>query len=328
MFVRWCQGDNFDLWVQTTSNDAGSKRLDTGSRIITATKTRTSIVIFTDESMYSVSLAGGQDVYQILPIANSVKIIAKGAAVDVGGVIYFMGEKGFYYYDGTVHDLPCDISDYVFGTTSDPTSGLNRQMASKVTSRVRLSFFEILWSFTSNSGDENDSTAIYNWQTQCWYKSSIERECGLDKNVFYGTQIGFNDTGVFLEETGTDVGTEEALFNFLQTWEGEFSMTSRRDVPQNQTLWSNASGSMLMLVHSLIPDFKEMLGSVSVQLQGREFTNDPLVYGDLLSVTPTVDQVDPQFCQRRVSVYMESVSMGDFWRADFWRALATPYGRR
>lgn len=328
MFMRWCEGDNFDQWVETDLNDAGSKRLDNGSRIITAAKTRTSIVIFTDEGMYSVSLAGGNDVYQVLPIANSAKIISPGAAVDVNGVVYFMGEKSFYYYDGTVNDLPCDISDYVFGTQTDPTSGINRQMASKATCHVRLLFFEIHWHFCSNSSDENDSTAIYNWQTQCWYKSSIPRECGLDKNVFYGVPIGFNDTGTYLEETGLDVGTEEGLFNFLLTWEGEFSMTSRRDVPQNQTLWSNASGSMLMLIHSLVSDFKEIAGSVTTQLRGRDFSSDPLVYGDELVVDGTTGQVDPQFCQRRVALYMESVNIGDYWRMDYWRALASPYGRR
>lgn len=335
MFVRWCEGDNFDNWVPldgsipgTVGNDAGSKRLDTGSRIITAVKTRTSIVIFSDVSLYSVALVGGTDVYQITPLAQSVKIMSKGAGVDVYGVVYFMTETAFAYFDGSLHDLPCDIADYVFGTKSDPTSGINRKMASKVTARVRLEFFEIIWSFPSNSSDENDSTAIYNWQLQIWYKSSIARESGLDVNDFYDTEIGFNDTGVFLEETGTDVGTEEGLFNFLMTWEGEFSMTSRHDVPQNQTLWSNASGSMQMLVHSMIPDFKEMIGSVTVQLQGREYTNDPLVYGDRIVVNTTTDQVDPQFNQRRVALYMESVNMGDYWRMDYWRAIASPVGRR
>lgn len=328
MFVRWCEGDNFDNWVQLETNDAGSKRLDTGSKLITACKTRTSIVIFSDECLYSVALVSGTDVYQIIPLAQSVKIISAGAAVDVFGVVYFMTEKGFAKYDGALHDLPCDIADYVFGTATDPTSGLNRKMASKVTARVRLAFFEIHWSFPSNSSDENDSTVIYNWQLEIWYKSSINRECGLDTNDFYRTQIGFNDTGVYLEETGTDVGTEEALFNSLQTWEGEFSMTSRHDVPQNQTVWSTASGSMIMLLHSLIPDFKEMIGSVTVQCLGREFTNDPTVYGNRLIVDTSTDQVDPQFCQRRVAIYLESVTMGDYWRMDYWRALASPVGRR
>lgn len=328
MFVRWCIGDNFDDWVETELNDAGSKRLDTGSRLITAVKTRTSIVFFSDESLYTVSLVGGSDVYQVTPLGKSSRIISPEAGVDVFGVVYYMTEHGFAFFDGAIHDLPCDIADYVFGIETDPTTGLNRGMASKVTARVRQDFFEIIWSFPSNSSDENDSTAVYNWQLQVWYKSSIARESGLDTNAFYDTPIGFNDTGVFIEETGTDVGTEEGLFNFLLTWEGEFAMTSRRDVPQNQTLWSTASGGMLMLVHSLIPDFKEMAGSITVQCQGRDLSNDPTVYGDRLIVDPTVDKVDPQFSQRRVAIYMESVAMGDYWRMDYWRAMASPIGRR
>ena len=112
------------------------------------------------------------------------------------------------------------------------------------------------------------------------------------------------------------------------TWEGEFAMTMRHDVPQNQTLWATASGSMLVLLHTLYPDFKELTNSIVVQCQGREFTGDALVYGDRLTVTPTTKQVDPQFSQRRVSIYMENYNLGDFWRADAWRLLSSPVGRR
>src|SRR5438105_1054341 len=176
MFVRWSQGDNFDVWVETESNDAGAKRLDTGSRLVTACKTRTSILIFSDEGLYTVSLAGGQDVYQITPLGGSFKIISPGACVDVNGVVFFMGQKSFFYYDGTIQDLPCEVADYVFG--SDATPRMNRQMASKITARVRQETTEILWSFPSVDSDENDSTAIYNWTEKCWTVSSIKREVG------------------------------------------------------------------------------------------------------------------------------------------------------
>lgn len=328
MFVRWCTGSDFDDWVETVTNDAGSKRLDTGSRIITAVKTRTSIVIFSDLCLYNTSLVGGTNVYQITPLAQSVRIIGPEAACEVYGTVYFMTESGFASFNGTLSDIPCDIADYVFGVKTDPTTGINRKMQSKVTCRVRKDFFEVLWSFPSNSSDENDSTAIYNWQLGVWYKSSIARESGLDTNDFYGVPIGFNDTGTYLEETGTDVYTEEALFNSLTTWEGEFAMTSRHDVPQNQTLWSTSSGGMFMLLHSLIPDFKEMVGSVTVQAFGRDYTNNPTVYSDRFTVDTSVFQIDPQFCQRRVGVYVESDTMGDYWRMDYWRALASPVARR
>ena len=326
MFMRWCVGDNFDDWVETESNDAGAKRLDTGSRLVTACKTRTSILMFSDEGLYHVALTGGQDVYQVTPLGGAFKIISAGAAVDVNGVVYFMGQKSFFYFDGTIHDLPCDVADYVFG--SDATPRMNRQMASKITCRVRQETTEILWSFPSVDADENDSTVIYNWTQECWYVSSIKREVGGDKNVFYGAPIGINDGGVFTDETGMDVDVEQPLFNFLETWEGEFAMTARHDVPQNQTLWSTASGSMLVLLHTLYPDFKELTNSIIVQCRGREFSGDSLVYGDRLTVTPTTKQVDPQFSQRRVAIYMENYNMGDFWRADLWRLLSSPVGRR
>lgn len=332
MFMRWCQGDNFDVWVETVSNDAGSKRLDTGSRLVTAVKTRTAILIFSDEGLYTVSLTGGQDVYQVTPLGGSFKIISAGAGADVDGVVYWMGLNSFYFFNGVINDLPCDVADYVFGSAGTPR--MNRQMQSKITCQVNQSFTEITWNFPSVDSDENDSRVVYNWASQVWYVSSIKREVGSDVNVFYGTPIGINDQGFFMDEDGFDRDVEEPLLNFLQTWEGEFAMTMRHDVPQNQTLWANASGSMLMLLHTLYPDLKELSnisgGSpfLTVQVQGREYSGDPLVYGDILTITPTTDQVDPQFCQRRASIYTENYNFGDFWRMGDYRGLATPVGRR
>lgn len=326
MFVRWCIGDDFDNWVETASNDAGSKRLDTGSRIITAVKTRTSIVIFSDEGLYSTSLVGGQDVYQITPLGTAVRIIGPNAGVDVMGVVHFMSQKGFNYYDGTIHDLPCDVANYVFGTPAVPV--LNRQMASKITCEVRLDYFEIRWNFTSMDSDENDRVVIYNWQMQCWYVSSINREIALDTNVFYGTPIGFNDTGVYLEETGFDINSEGALYNFLDTWEGELSASTRADIPQTTTIWGQSTGQYLLLIHSMFPDFTQLEGSVTLQMRGREYTADPVVYSELHTIDETTEQADVQFCQRRVSVHMESNTMGDFWIMDTWRADGTPNGRK
>lgn len=327
MFVRWCVGDDFDQWVETTANDAGSDRLDQGSRMITAVKTRTAVLAFSDEAIYNVALVGGTDVYQFIPLdSEGVTIISPNAAVDVLGVPYWMGQKGFYNYNGTINYLPCDILDYVFGSAD--YAGMNRSVQDKVTVRLREDFTEILWSFPSNNSDENDSTAIYNWQLQCWYISSIPREHGLDTNVYFGTPIGFYDTGVFLEETGTDVDVEEALFNQLTTWEGELSAIGRSDAGQNQTIWSQSAGSEIMRLHKLFPDFKELTGSVTFQCRGRDRSADDLVYGEQMVCLPTTTYMNPEFRQRRISIYTESDTMGDFWRMDTLDGESIPYGRR
>lgn len=327
MFVRWCVGDDFDTWVETTANDAGADRLDQGSRLITACKTRTSVLIFSDEAIYNTALVGGTDVYQITPLdAEGITIISPNAAIDVGGVVFFMSRKGFYNYNGTINYLSCDILDYVFGSKDFP--GINRAMQDKVTVRLREDFTEILWSFPSTNADENDSTAIYNWTLQCWYKSSIPREDGLDTNTYYGTGIGFNDTGVYLEETGTDINNEEALFNQLTTWEGELSSIGRTDAGQNQTIWITSAGSEVMRLHKIFPDFKELDGSVTFQTRGRERSGSQLVYGNRIVCLPTTDFMEPEFRQRRISIYMESDTMGDFWRMDTLDGESVPYGRR
>lgn len=334
MFMRWCVGDNFDDWVETASNDAGSERLDIGSRLITACKTRTSFLIFSDENLYNASLVGGTDVYQVLPLdAAGVSIISPNACVDVLGKAYWMGQNGFFNYDGTLTIMQCDVLDYVFGSkgyaaTGIGYPGMNRSMQDKVTCRIRENFTEVLWSFPSLNSDENDSTVIYNWAMQCWYISSIPREHGLDTNTYFGVPIGFNDTGVYLEETGVDVSDEEALFNFLATWEGEITSTGRNDPAGNQTMWVTTAGSSVMSLLKLIPDFKQLTGSVTFQAQGRESSGSPLVYGQRLVCLPTTAFLEPEFRQRRISIYMESDTMGDFWQMDTLDGESIPYGRR
>ena len=139
MFVRWSQGDNFDVWVETESNDAGAKRLDTGSRLVTACKTRTSILIFSDEGLYTVSLAGGQDVYQITPLGGSFKIISPGACVDVNGVVFFMGQKSFFYYDGTIEGIRGTVAERCAPGDAQRCSGFRsrRPRARKPTRALR-----------------------------------------------------------------------------------------------------------------------------------------------------------------------------------------------
>lgn len=329
MFVRWCTGDDFDDWVpQETAaetNDAGSKRLDQGSRLITACKTRTSVLIFSDEALFNTALTGGSDVYSITPLGSSVRIIGPNAAVDVAGVVYFMHTKGFAYFDGTYHDLPCEIADYVFG--SDKTPVFNRMMASKVYAEVRLDYFEVRWHFCSLDSEENDRVAIYNWQMQCWYVSDIARECSMDKNVFFGVPIGFGDRGMWQEETGQDAGTEEPLLNWLETWEGEISVSTQASVPQTGTIWGQSSGQFMLLVHRMWPDYVELEGTCSLQMRGRDQSGSDQVFGEHFPIDASTLTADVQFCQRRVSVYVENYDWSSFWRMDLWRADGTPNGR-
>lgn len=304
MFIRWCVGDDFDDWVATDTNDAGSKRLDTGSKLITAVKTRTNIIAWSDKALYAGNPVAGTDVVEWVPLGRVQPIISKNAAIEIDGVIYWMGEDDFYMYDGTISTLPCDMRQYVF-------SEINRPMQSKVYCRYIREFNEIRWHFTSIYAEENDRTAIYNTRERCWYPSSIRRECGLDRVGFYGKPASFYDERTFLDEDGTDEGTDEALIAFLETFDGEI-----------------AAGAWDMEVAKMIPDFKELEGSIDVQLFGRQRPQESLLYSRLANVTSSTGEFTLPFKRKRIGMHLESNDMGDHWRMDTWQTRIVPHGRR
>lgn len=308
MFVRWCEGDDFDAWLITDENDAGSKRLDNGSKIVTAVKTRTQILVFTNNHLYGLSLVGGLDVYDFLPLGACLPPVSKMAVVDVDGIVYWMGKTDFYYFDGTIHVLPCEINSYVF----DKRTGINREMASKVHGRISRDFTEIRWSFCSLDNEENDREAVYNWTEKCWYPSSMARESGLDTNVFYDVPVAFKDGRMFLHETGVDLEDDDPMVSFTESFEGEIAM-----------------GAYDMLLHELIPDFERLEGSLDVTVFGRNFPQEPREELDAVTMDiNTATLQDVGFCKRNIGFHVESHEVGDDWRMNNWRVSVGPYGKR
>jgi hypothetical protein len=305
MFLRWCAGDNFKDWVATSTNDAGSKRLDIGSRLVTAVKTRTQILLFTNKHLYGQSFVAGSKVYDFLPLGSCEPPISRMAVIDRNGIVEWMGTGSFHRFDGTAREIRCDITDYVFGA-------LNKEMGSKVHARLVLERTEVHYSFTSTDNDENDREAIYNWDEDCWYPCSIARECGLDSTAFHGVPLCFQDGAAFLHETGTDRDLEDPMVAYLESWEGQI-----------------ADGGYDMLMHELIPDFRELEGSIDVSVFGREEPQAPRMDSDVQVVTAATELVqDIPFRARRIGLRVESHELGDQWRMDTWQVKAGPYGRR
>lgn len=313
MFVRWCVGDDFEQWTASATNDAGSKRLDVGSRLISAVKSGRGILIASDKGIYWLSVVGGQDVYQIDFLGQSVKLIAKRAIVDVGGVIFFMGEDDFYVYDGALSILPCEVHSYVFGSPDEGIDGINRIAASKVQASYNKEFTEVWFEFAAGEELENNRVAIYNTEEKCWYVSEMARETRGDKNPYFGYPVAFSGGQMWLHENGTDMGEGEGaqpLVAFLESFEGDISDGSE------------------MLVNSLVPDFKFMVGDAEVQLFGRNFPADERRETNFRIVSPDTRKVDMRFRARQVGMRIESITVGDNWRMGTWRLLAGPVGRR
>ena len=304
MFVRWCAGEDFDDWTSTDENDAGSKRLDIGSRLITAVRSRDQALVLTDRAAYGQSYVAGDLVFDFRPLGESMKPVSRHSGVDVNGVIYFMGEDDFYIYDGTLRVMECEIATYVF-------KDINRSAQSKVHARVNREFTEIWWSYPAVGSSENNRTAIFNYKDNLWYISTIPRECGLDRNRRYGVPVAFRNGQMFLHETGVNADSAP-LTAFLESFEAEI----------------DEGGNGYGLVNALIPDFKRLTGSIDMNLFGRNYPASAQVNSAVRNVLPATERVDIRFRKRQMGLRVESNDLGDDWRMGKWRVKVTPHGRR
>ncbi len=307
MFMRWTEGDDYDAWIISETNDAGSKRLDTGSRLITAVKTNRQILLFTDKAVYTTSLVGGNDVYETVIAARAPTIISKNAGVDVDGIVYFMAQDDFYYFDGTLRPLNCDILDKVFGTPTTP--GINRAMQSKVAVRLVREFNEIWWSYPSGNSVENNATAVYNYLDKSWTFSSTPRECGIDKSAFYEFPVALSAGKVYLHETGADADTLP-LPSYLESWE-----------------WEVLAGSMALEISRLQGDFPIITGDLTVTLFGRNRDKATRDTGPARVFNSANRERTPKFKKQQLGFRIENATLGTRWRMDMWRAKLIPHGR-
>lgn len=308
MFIRWCVGDDYNAWIASSTNDAGSKRLDVGSRLISAVKTRQGILVFSDKGLYWGSVVGGQDVYRFEGLGEIAKLVSKRAAIDADGIVFAFCENDFYLWDGTWQVLPCEIREWVFGTPENP--GITRVAQSKVQAGRLKEFEEIYWDFPANGALENNRRAIYNTVERCWYKSSVAREASGDKNGFQGFPVGLSGGRVWLHENGVNAAGA-AIVSFLESYEAEFG-----------------EGDFEMLLNHLVPDFKRLVGSVDVTVFGRDYPGAPLRTENAGAVTATTERLDPRFRGRQVGIRIESNDLGDDWRMGTWRIIAGPIGAR
>lgn len=309
MFVRWCVGDDYEDWLATSTNDAGSKRLDLGQRLIGAIKTRQGILIASDKGLFWLSVVGGQDVYNIQGMGEVPKLVGKRAWVDVGGTVYGLFENDFYFWDGALQILDCEIREYVFGTRDSP--GINRQAQSKVQAVWIKEFEEIHWHFAADNAVENDRVAIYNLKEKCWYPSTIARETAGDKHGAYGYPIGISGGRVWLHENGVNAGTGVALPTLLESYEAELG-----------------NGDYEMLLTELVPDFVRVAGSVAVTVIGRDYPAAAQRTESVGSLTSATQQLYPRFRGRQVGLRFASTAVGDDWRMGQWRMKVGPVGAR
>lgn len=312
LLIRWASSEDFSDWIITTTNSAGDLRLDVGSEIITAVESRGDILIWTDESLHAMQFIGGDLVFALRHLGQSVKIISPNAAVDVNGIVYFMAEDDFLMYDGVLRVMDCDVRNTIF-------DNINLDQGRKVYSGVNKLFTEVWWVYSSENAQSNDRYVKYNYYDNVWDFGTIERSAWHDSSSHFNQKpYGTVDGKIFLHETGLDEADPEGnitpMFSFIESYDVDID-----------------EGVYHLFVRKMIPDFEKLEGSVDLLLTAKAYpssTGVEVVAKGPFTISPTTAFINPRIKGRQISMRIESDALGDDWRMGTWRAQIRRKGRR
>lgn len=204
MLIRWSDQENPYMWAPAVTNQAGSIRLSHGSEIVTAIQTRQEIVVFTDQSIYSMQYLGPPYVWRTELLGDNVSIMGPNAAALASGVLFWMGVDKFYMYDGRVQTLSCDLRRYVF-------QDLNILQRQQVYAGTNEGFNEIWWFYCSKDSLVSDRYVVYNYLEKTWYYGTMGRTAWLDSGLLsYPIAATYNNLLVNHEDGIDDLETGSA----------------------------------------------------------------------------------------------------------------------
>lgn len=176
MLVRWSDQNNQYQWVPDIANQSGEFRLTHGSYIVASQVTRQENLVWTDAALYSMQYLGPPYVFSFQVLMDNISIISPNAVTTVNNITYWMGIDKFYYYDGSVHTLPCTLWQYVF-------EDLNVDQSFQVFSGSNSGYNEVWWFYCSEATSVVDRYVIYNYLDQVWYSGTMSRTAWLDSGI-------------------------------------------------------------------------------------------------------------------------------------------------
>ena len=202
--VAWCcqesLGDTLLTatdWVSTTLNTAGDFQLPGTGRLVCGARARNETLIWTDEDLFAAQYIGGTLIYAFTQLGQKCGIIAPQAKAVVDGRAAWMGQQGFWVYDGYVKPAPSEVSDYVFRQ-------FNRSQRIKCWAEARTDYGEIWFHYPSNvSGGECDRYVIWNYWENHWTMGTLPRTAGIDRGAFTFPILASSEPLLYEHETGS-----------------------------------------------------------------------------------------------------------------------------
>ena len=337
MFIRFSDQENINLYSPTAVNTAGTFRLQDGTKIVGALKAKETILVWTDNALYTMKFIGAPFTFGFEQVGTNCGLIGKNAAVEIDGVAYWMSANGFFSFDGTVKSLQCSIEDYVYNQI-DTTKG--QQIAAGIDNLHT----EVVWYYTSTSSDFNDQYVVYNYgesspQLQIWYPGTEARTSWIDAAVYpnpFGTKYNSTSNGTFPVIVGQDglgqtvyfehhVGTDQVNPDGSTT-----AITSTLTSFDFDLAIEGTAGEFFLAMRRSIPDFKDLQGNIQMTLAVKRYPSESSTTTTLspFTITTSTTKVDTRARGRFANINIANTGISEDWRFGTLRLDLQPDGRR
>lgn len=311
LLIRWCDVNNYDVWIGNAVNQAGSYRIPKGSRIVSALQGPQQGLIWTDTGVWAMQYTGPPYVYSFNEIGTGCGLIGRKAAGTINGAVYWMGPSSFYSLSGGgVVPVACPIWDVIF-------QDIDTNNHSKIRCAVNSRFGEITWFYpTIGSGGEVSAYAKYNVNLQVWDFGTLARTAWIDQSVL-GPPIGADPNlgYIYQHETSTDADNLPMLSSFRT---GYFTLSD---------------GDVKTFIDQVWPDMKwgyyggVQNATINLTFYVTDYPGQtPTAYGPF-PLTEGTTFISPRFRGRLVSIELSSDDIGSFWRIGNMRYRFQPDGK-
>mgnify|MGYP004447422635 FL=1 len=337
MFIRFSDQEDINTYTPSVTNAAGTQRLQDGSRIIGALKAKETILIWTDNALYTMKFVGAPFTFGFEQVGTNCGLIGKNAAVEVDGVAYWMSPNGFFLYDGTVKTLTCSVEDYVFDQL-DITKG------QQVNAGLNNLFGEVTWYYPTTSSTYNNQYVVYNYgesapQLPIWYIGSEARTSWIDGTIYpkpFGTKFdstadgtfptivglsGLGQTTLFEHEIGTDQinpdGTTTTVASNIKSFDFDLDI-------------QGTAGQFFLFMRRILPDFKNLQGDSKITMSVKRFPqqSDSATTLSPFTVSSSTNKLDTRTRGRYANIKIENDGASQSWRFGTITLDLQPDGRR
>ncbi len=329
LLVRWSDQQDITNWTPAITNQAGSLTLSGGSEILSVLQLKQEILVWTDTHLFSFQYVGPPLVWVATTIAKDVGAVCPNGSALGSGIAYWMGRDKFYYYDGRVQTLNCDLRRYVF-------NDINTEQINQVFAVSNEAFNEIWWFYCSADSTVVDRYVVFNYLEKLWYYGTMGRTAWIDAGLptkpvsaSYTSYLLFQETGV----NDLDASSAQAITASITS--SQFDITD---------------GDHFAFIWRMLPDItfrgsdddavtpaNVTMALLPLENSGSGYTVPPSVGGSSEATvsrvgTYTVDQftgaIYTRVRARQLSLQVSSSTVGTTWQLGTTRIDIRPDGRR